>query len=337
MNNLNGLSFHRLIVPFSKVSDMIDFQCDVFPDLDAATDEQLKQYSAVVYQREIDTNGKSLEIIKKYHSLGIKVIFDIDDIWTLPKSHYLSRLYEIHNIPAQTVEILKNVDLVITTTKHLASKIKKYNKNVEVIPNCLDHEDEQWKPNKTKSDKIRFGYIAGIFHKEDISILEMPIRKVLRHDINAQFVLGGYNDNADYNYYEKVMSGGTLTDKYQRVYSLPVHDYGKAYNETDVSLIPLQSNSFTECKSEIKLLEAGMHGNPVIVSDVLPYNIFPKETAIFLNNSDINGWYKAIRNLSKDESMRKEYAESLQKYIEKHYNINKWTQIRKQILQSVLA
>jgi glycosyltransferase involved in cell wall biosynthesis len=265
------------------------------------------------------------------------VIFDIDDIWTLPKSHYLSRLYEIHNIPGQTVEILKNVDLVITTTKHLASKIKKYNKNVEVIPNCLDHEDEQWKPNKTKSDKIRFGYIAGIFHKEDISILEMPIRKILRHDINAQFVLGGYNDNADYRYYEKVMSGGTLTDKYQRVYSLPVHDYGKAYNETDVSLIPLQSNSFTECKSEIKLLEAGLHGNPVIVSDVLPYNIFPKETAIFLNNNDINGWYKAIRNLSKDESMRKEYAESLQKYVQSNYNINKWTQIRKQILKSVLA
>ncbi len=35
--------------------------------------------------------------------------------------------------------------------------------------------------------------------------------------------------------------------------------------------------------------------------------------------------------------MRKEYAESLQKYIEKHYNLNKWTEVRKQILKSVLA
>jgi hypothetical protein len=35
--------------------------------------------------------------------------------------------------------------------------------------------------------------------------------------------------------------------------------------------------------------------------------------------------------------MRKEYAESLQKYVQSNYNINKWTQIRKQILQSVLA
>jgi len=34
--------------------------------------------------------------------------------------------------------------------------------------------------------------------------------------------------------------------------------------------------------------------------------------------------------------MKKEYAESLQKYIEKHYNIEKWTQTRKQILKSVL-
>ena len=104
-----------------------------------------------------------------------------------------------------------------------------------------------------------------------------------------------------------------------------------------ISLSPLEKNIFTEGKSEIKLLEAAAHGNAAIVSDVKPYNIFPKDTAIFLENSDINGWYKAIRNLSKDESMRKEYAESLQKYIQSNYNINKWTQIRKQILQSVLA
>ncbi len=62
----------------TKISDSIDFKCDVFPDLDILSDNQLKEYNAVVYQREIDTSGKSLEKIKRYHSLGIKVIFDID-------------------------------------------------------------------------------------------------------------------------------------------------------------------------------------------------------------------------------------------------------------------
>ncbi len=34
LQKLNGLSFHRLFVPFSKISDSIEFKCDVFPDLD---------------------------------------------------------------------------------------------------------------------------------------------------------------------------------------------------------------------------------------------------------------------------------------------------------------
>jgi len=338
LQRLNGLSFHRLFVPFSKISDSIEFKCDVFPDLDLLSDEQLKDYHAVVYQREIDTSGGSLEKIKRYHKLGLKVIFDIDDIWLLPQTHYLYRLYRQHNIPDQTIEILKNVDLVITTTKHLATKIKKYNKKVHVIPNCLDAEDEQWQSNKTKSDYIRFGYIAGIFHKVDVSIMQMPILKAYRNDLNAQFVLGGYNDNEDYKYYESVLSANNFnSNKYKRINALHVHEYGKAYNETDVSLIPLQNNTFSECKSEIKLLEAAMHGNPAIVSDVLPYNIFPKETAIFLNNHDINGWYKAIRELSRNEALRKEKAEALKQYVDKHYNIEKWTQTRKSILASELV
>lgn len=338
LQRLNGLSFHRLFVPFSKISDGIEFKCDVYPDLDLLSDDQLKEYHAVVYQREIDTSGNSMQIIKKYRSLGIKVIFDIDDIWLLPQTHKLYSIYRKYNIPDQTIEILKHVDLVITTTKHLATKIKKYTSKVEVIPNCLDPMDEQWQSNKVKSSFIRFGYIAGIFHKVDVSILQMPILKTYRHDLNAQFVLGGYNDNEDYNYYESVLSANYFnSNKYLRMNSLHVHEYGKAYNHTDVSLIPLQHNVFSECKSEIKLLEAAMHGNPALVSDVLPYNTFPKDTAIFLNNHDINGWFKAIRELTRNEYMRKEYAESLKKYVEKHYNIEKWTKIRKIILKSVLA
>lgn len=337
LSNLNGLSFHRLYVPFSKISDLHEFKCDVYPDLSVLSDEQLKDYHAVVYQREIDVHGNSIELINKYHKLGLKVIFDIDDMWVLPHDHYLYKVYQQYKIKEQTEEILKAVDLVITTTKVMANKISKFNKKVEVIPNCLDLEDEQWQSNKIKSDLKRFSYIAGVFHSKDISIIQQPILKAYRHNLNAMFVLGGYNDNKDYNFYESVMNGNKFNlNKYSRLNALPVHEYGKAYNYTDISLIPLQNNIFTECKSEIKLLEAGAHKNVAIVSNVLPYNIFPKETAIFVDNHDINGWFKAIRNLSKDQELFNEKSQALSEYTKEHYNLNKWTQTRKQILKSVL-
>jgi len=53
LQKLNGLSFHRLFVPFSKISDSIEFKCDVFPDLDILSDNQLKDYHAVVYQNHL--------------------------------------------------------------------------------------------------------------------------------------------------------------------------------------------------------------------------------------------------------------------------------------------
>jgi len=76
-----GLNFHRLIVPYTKVSDLVEFKCDVYEDCTKLTDEQLKDYQAVVYQREIKLDGTSKQIIERYQKNGLKVIFDIDDYW----------------------------------------------------------------------------------------------------------------------------------------------------------------------------------------------------------------------------------------------------------------
>jgi len=336
LGNLNGLSFHRLIVPYAKVSDMENFKVDVFQDLNILNDEQLKEYHAVVYQREIDINGNSLEIINRYKRLGLKVIFDIDDYWHLPSSHYLYKAYKAYHIPQQTEIILNQVDVITTTTKHLANKIKTHNSNVHVIPNCLDIEDKQWKPNKTKSELTRFGYVAGVYHMEDVRLLEMPIRKVFRNNIKASFTLGGWTDNDHYKEYERILSFDNKLP-YKRVEALPVYEYGNAYNDTDVSLVPLVENQFSECKSEIKLIEAAAHGNPAIVSDVKPYNIFPKDTAIFCNNSDVNKWYKVIKQMAESSAMREDYALKLKEYVNENYNLKKWTQLRKDLLASVLA
>lgn len=333
LGNLNGLSYHRLIVPYTKVSDLVNFKCDVYEDLDVIPDEVVKDYQYIVYQREIDVNGNSLEKINRFKKLGCKVIFDIDDYWQLPATHALHRVYKQFNIVKQTEEILRNVDIVTCTTQILADKIKPFNKNVKVYPNCLDLSDEQWQPNKVKSELVRFGYIAGVHHVQDIKILQLPIRKVARHNLNAQFVLGGYTPNDHYKEYEFVMNHG----KYMRLNALSVYEYGNAYNYTDVSLIPLEKNIFTEGKSEIKLLEASAYGNAVIVSDVKPYNIFPKDTAIFLDNSDVNGWFKAIKRLTESEQMRIDYASKLTEYTNQNYNLTEWTEKRKQDLVSELV
>ena len=79
-------------------------------------------------------------------------------------------------------------------------------------------------------------------------------------------------------------------------------------------------------------MEAAAHGNAAIVSNVKPYNIFPKDTAIFLDNSDVNGWFKSIKRLTESSQMRKDYAEKLKEYTNQNYNLNTWTEKRKEEL-----
>lgn len=339
MGQMNGLSYHRLIIPYQYVSDLSEFQCDVFPEIALLPDSKLKEYSAVVFQREIDIHGRSTQLIQRLHNLGVKVIFDIDDYWMLPGNHHLYKTYNAHNIAKQTIELIKHVDLITVTTKHLAEKIRNHTtKPVEVLPNCLDLSNDQWTPNKVPSEHVRFGYVAGVHHVSDVNLLQKPIQKALFAESKTAFVLGGYTDNDHYKQYERVLSvGGMAKDRYKRITALDVNNYGRAYNLTDVSLIPLVSNEFSACKSEIKLLEAGAHGNAAIVSDVKPYNIFPKSSCVFVENHDTNGWYRAIKRLATEDNYRKEKAEELSLYVKSEYDLNKWTKTRKEILRHVLA
>lgn len=310
----------------------------MFPDLAAMPDEKLQEYNAVVYQREIDTDGGSPKIIERFQNLGLKVIFDIDDYWHLPDTHHLYRVYKNKDIPKQTEEILGLVDMVTTTTERLAGKIAAFTDRVKVFPNCLDLNSQQWQSNKVQSDLVRFGYVAGVYHLNDVRILERPIQKAISNVGECGFVLGGYSDNIHYRYYEMVLSGyGSAKSRYGRLAALPVEQYGLNYNHIDVSLVPLAQSNFSACKSEIKLLEAAAHGNAVIASNVPPYNTFPKDCAIFVENPNHNDWFKAIRDLTRDEAIRNKLANNLSEYVKENYDLNKWTEQRKEALRQLLA
>ena len=57
----------------------------------------------------------------------------------------------------------------------------------------------------------------------------------------------------------------------------------KFYQNKGICLIPLESNKFTACKSNLKMLEAGWAKKPVIVSGVHPYNKLGKDNKNCLN------------------------------------------------------
>jgi hypothetical protein len=97
-------------------------------------------------------------------------------------------------VPEKICENLRRFDYVTTTTEIFANKIRKYNKNVLVLPNAIDPNEPQYKPIKNPSKRIRFGFVMGSAHEKDMEQLK-GIVESLPDDVKEkiQIVLCGYD------------------------------------------------------------------------------------------------------------------------------------------------
>ena len=361
--NITGLQYHRQVVPHERLTKTHPDEFEFFylrPDsnndetnVDWMTDEQLKEYSAVVFLRQISFNlAKAQERIDRLKYLGIKIFMDIDDIWELPKSHFWYSSYIKNNVQASVTSSLKQVDYVTTTTSTFTRKINEYNPNTTVLPNCISPDANQFKEREIKNNRMRFGWIGGVFHKEDIKIMSDGIKRL--YDAKElkdkwQLCLGGYGNNPEYNeiervlsnnyyfkesdvtYYEYLMQQTQLCEHisydkcYRRLYGREINSYGELYNEIDVALIPLQDNKFNNCKSELKIVEAGWMKKAVIVSCVTPYKEWIKDGVNGLivkparNNID---WFNAIHKLINNPNMVEDLAGRLHETIIKNFDLD---------------
>lgn len=325
-------------------------------DMRVPVDEEVKQYNIVSFLRVVNTKqGESKKCIERLQRCGCKVVFDIDDYWKLPSSHYQYKYYKRHKVADYKIEAIRAADVVTTTTEHFAEIIYEYNKNVAVLPNCILPYDKQFIKREIESPRIRFGWIGGIYHKCDIGDIEktFPALYADKEIKNKwQICLGGFTLNPESVYMERIMTNNYDVSKeyfeylkqgteasehisfdqpYRRLWGKEYWNYGDMYNQIDVALIPLRMDSFNACKSELKLIEAGTMKKPCIVSNVLPYKTIAKDgtNALcvdpFKNETD---WYLYIKKLIKEPNLRKDLGEALYETVKEKFNIETITKKR---------
>jgi hypothetical protein len=321
-----GLQYHRQISPHIVMDRTVGTElCNISStdNFDMYPDSQLKNIQIVYFLRAISMSGVSKEVVERCHRAGAKVILDIDDYWQLPSDHGMASEMKGKNLRQNTEEALKYSDAVFTTTEIFAQKIKPFNSNVYVFPNCIDSQQQQWATPSVYSDKIRFGWIGGVWHLLDINLLSKSMARVYTDKkLNAiEIILGGYTENDQYKRYADILSGYKKDNpKFVKVKGTDYNHYGTIYDHIDVSLVPLRNDMFSRFKSPLKLVESGAKNKCVIASSVLPYSVFPKNTFYPINDNDNgNGWHRAIKHLYIDGELRKELAFNLREYCEKNF------------------
>ena len=193
-----GVGKYRILDPFKFIGDKHadEFHVDIAmnPDND---DNFFKNYDIVVFHSFIHqtTHEENLLRISKLKSMGIKVVMDIDDFWSVDHRHPMYHQIKSNEMPRKKVELMRAVDWVSCTTEVFATTIKKRLnlKNVIVFPNAINPEEPQFQPKPTESEMIRFGWLGGSSHFHDIELMSSGISSTINNYKNTQFVLCGFD------------------------------------------------------------------------------------------------------------------------------------------------
>lgn len=112
---------------------------------------------------------------------------------------------------------------------------------------------------------------------------------------------------------------------YAREWAVDTYTYGEKYNKWDVTLIPLNDNTFNNSKSQLKMIESGFMGKACIVSGVLPYTYDAKHMVnayVVPPEKNHKLWYKGIRDMINDRAMVKELAANLEREMKARYHVD---------------
>jgi len=297
-----GVDYHRLIKPFS-LMDYDVTRCE-------GVSEEMFDYNfdIVVFSRILPIKRQK-EFIRELQKRGTYVICDIDDYWILSSNHVTKKIGDAFR--RYSIEALMYADEVWTTHELLGKEVERLNANWYVIPNALDPNEAQWQPKKDYGKRI--GWAGGITHFHDLMLTDGCWGETTP-------VICGFNEHPEWL---------RLADKFKADYinALPVTDYGLLYDQFDIAIAPLEDNKFNRCKSNLKIIEAGMKGLPIFVQNIHPYT--DDNSGIF----KVDSWHDALtKAVSMEVQEIRSSGASLRRYVLEHYDINKVNELRKERL-----
>lgn len=330
-----GCFFYRILMPtealrtrghevkFFVASNNMDEKFFTFP-------------SVVVYRGTYPFDP--IEQIREFKKRDVLVVYDTDDDYLTvnPGNPFQA---DAKKVSAQYISLLKEADVVTVATDVLKDRVKRFNKNVVVVPNSLNFA--RFKDRIGDNEKLKIGYSGAASHWEDVSIV-LDVIADLQQKYDFEFIIQGMcgtpliGEMYTYKYIDReelepakrayYRSALKMYDKLKKTKFVHIPFYPpelfpailSALN-LDIAIAPLRSNKFNEAKSCIKFYESAAIGTACLASDVLPYN---KEMKYVAKNT-YKDWYKKLERLIKDEKFRKKLADKQWKRVSQVADLTK--------------
>ena len=210
-----------------------------------------------------------------------RLIYELDDyVISIPSKngHVRGMPADLQRLVAEGVGLC---DRMVVSTQPLADALSTLHHDIRVVPNTL--APQVWtglKSTRGTSSRPRVGWGGGTSHGGDLAVIAAVVRE-LAGEVDWIFFgmcpselrpyLHEFHAAVDFEAYPAKLSSLNL----------------------DLALAPLEFHIFNDCKSNLRLLEYGACGYPVIVSDTQAYRGELPCTRVQSNTTE--EWLRAIR------------------------------------------
>jgi glycosyltransferase involved in cell wall biosynthesis len=142
---------------------------------------------------------------------------------------------------------------------------------------------------------------------------------------------------------------GENKEPYKRVWTKPVNKFGHYYQEFDVLLAPMDTNSYNLTSSPFRVMEAGFYKKPIIAQDFGPYQIdlengYTKGGIIDQSKNGLlvnpkknhKEWYKFVKKLILEQDVVKVLGKNLHNTVKNKYSMKNTTKVKKDLYEKLV-
>ncbi len=278
--NNTAVGHYRVIQPLAELESAERMVGWIMFDSPSIIDIERMSPDVIVLQcRYGDASPPYIAQLKKY-SKALR-IFELDDyVVNAPEKNVHAR-----NKPVNTEQTLREsialCDRVVVTTQALKDALSSMHDDIRVVPNMLaPHLWQNLKSRRGTSRRPRVGWGGGTSHTGDLEVIADVICELAAE---VEWVFFGMCPEALRPYVHEFHPAVGLQEYPVKLASLNL----------DLALAPLEFHIFNDCKSNLRLLEYGACGYPVICTDTEAYRGFLPCTKV--QNNTTEEWLDAIR------------------------------------------
>lgn len=316
-NDPHGTSHIRLLRPLQHPSIADSFQVSYntqYRSADVAMIERLWQPQSI-------SLAKMEALVKEIRQDNAWLIYSIDDnLLDLPSNRPTQRGLT----PEQKMVVrylVREADGVLVSTENLKQRLLRMNSNIFVIPNAIDEQLLETNLQKATqkipgNGKRVVGYMGTYTHDADMMMVLQALRQVLHkyQDTWELQLVGGISEESVLEalsgipYQILEVGESDAYPKFIRWMQQNLH--------WDLAIAPLEMNSFTNCKSDIKFLDYSFLGIPGIYSRVPAYQntVRHLETGYLAENHP-DTWVEALDFMMANASQRQSMAKKATEYV----------------------